>query len=104
MATKRGPWYPISIAIVLLNLAGGVFAWLTNELMHGFVHGAFAFGFGLLAWHLHNRSAQAQQVSAQPDRVALLEADRDELERELRETKERLDFADQLLKKKPPTN
>jgi hypothetical protein len=37
-----------------------------------------------------------------PDRVEMLEANLSELETELLETRKRLEFADQLLKNKPP--
>ena len=42
----------IAIAIVVINVAGGDYAYLTNETMHGLVHGALAVGFGLWARHL----------------------------------------------------
>lgn len=104
MEFKRGPWYPISIGVVVINVAGGVYASLSSEPMHAFIHGAFAVGFGLWAWHLRQSSERSDRQIEHQDKVQLLEADLSELERELRETQERLDFADQLLKKKPPSS
>lgn len=91
----------IAIAIVVINVAGGIYAYMTNEPMHAFVHGALAFGFGLWARHLATGAPKARHV-AQPDKVEMLQADLSDLERELQETRERLEFTDQLLKNKPP--
>lgn len=105
MSLKRVLWLPLSLGLVVLNLAGGIFAYLTSEPMHGFVHGAAAVGFGLWARYLWQRPAVSERQVQQPDKVQMLEADLSELERELKETQDRLDFADQLLKKKqPPQN
>ncbi|HET9440901.1 MAG TPA: hypothetical protein VFO52_12055 [Longimicrobiales bacterium] len=105
MSLKRMFWLPVALGLVVLNLAGGIFAYLTSEPMHGFVHGAAAVGFGLWAHYLWQSPAAGERQIAQPDKVKMLEADLSELERELKETQERLDFADQLLKKKqPPTS
>lgn len=105
MTFKRAVWFPIAIGVVVINVAGGIYAYLTSEPMHAFLHGVFAVGFGLWALHLRRAPDQADRPADLQDRkVAMLEADLSELERELRETRERLDFADQLLKKKPPAS
>lgn len=104
MIFKRSIWLPIAVVAVVINVAGGIYAYLTSEPMHGFAHGALAVGFGLWARHLWLSPTPGVQRVERPDRVELLEADLSELERELRETQERLDFADQLLKKKPPAS
>jgi hypothetical protein len=104
MTFKRALWLPIAIGVVVINLAGGVYAYLTSEPMHAFVHGAIAVGFALWARHLYHGSEQRERQLERQDRVQLLEANLSELERELSETQERLDFADQLLKKKPPSS
>ena len=102
MAFNRKVWLPIAILVVVINVAGGIYASLTEESMHAFVHGALAFGFGLWAYNLSRGPRHAERMVQQPDRADLLEADLSELERELRETQARLDFADQLLRKKSP--
>ena len=93
-----------AVVLVGINVAGGIYAYMTNEVMHGLVHGAFAVGFALWARYLKSTAVQSERRVEQPDRVELLQNDLSDLERELQETRARLDFADQLLKKKPPTN
>lgn len=102
MTLKRA-LFAFAVAAVVLNVAGGVYAYLTSETMHGLVHGALAVGFGLWARHLWISPEPRERYVEQPDKIQMLEADMSELERELRETRERLDFADQLLNKKPPS-
>src|SRR4026208_2204163 len=102
MSSKPSPWYPVAIAVVVINAAGGIYASLTNEPMHAFVHGVFAVSFGIWAWYLKQRPAYSEPQIDQQDRVELLEADRMDLETQLRETQERLEFTEQLLKNKPP--
>lgn len=101
MEFRRGPWYPIAILVVVINTAGGFYAYLTGEPFHAFAHGVAAVGFGLWARYLKQTSAQRERAVAAPDKVEMLEANLSELERELWETQKRLDFADQLLKNKP---
>jgi hypothetical protein len=104
MIFKRGAWYPISIAVIVINVAGGIYASLTSEPVHAFLHGAFAVVFGFWAWHLRQQSEHSEKQVGGQDKVQLLEANLSQLERELRETQDRLDFADQLLKKRPPSS
>lgn len=103
MADNRKFWFRVAIAVVVINVLGGVFAYLTNEPMHGFTHGALAIGFGLWARYLREQSDRSEEDFRveRPDKVELLEASVDDLERELHETRKRLDFADQLLAKRP---
>lgn len=104
MIFKRGFWFAITVAATLLNVGGAVFAFVNSEPVHAFVHGAAAFGFALLALYLRPRSLVGPARVAEADRTQLLEADLSELERELRETRERLEFTEQLLKNKPPAS
>jgi hypothetical protein len=101
---KRGFWFAVSVGAVILNLAGAIYAYLGGESMHAFAHGAAAFGFSLLAFNLRPHGPVAMRSVKAPDRTQMLEADLSELERELEETRKKLDFADQLLKNKPPTS
>ena len=96
---NRAVLFWIATAAAALNVAGGIYAYMTNEPMHAFAHGAFAVGFVLWARHLKTSVPKPQQV-AQPDRVEMLQADLSDLERELQETRERLKFSDELLKNK----
>ena len=104
MTFKRRIWLPIAIVGVVINVAGGSYAYLGSEPMHAFIHGAFAVGFGIWAQYLRRGPSQSDRQVAAPDKVELLEANLSELERELVETREKLDFADQLLKNKPPSS
>lgn len=100
MASNRAGFWVV-IAIIVINVAGGIYASLTDEPMHAFAHGALAVGFGL--WARYLRTARACEVE-QPARVEMLEDDVSELQRQLMETQERLDFADQLLKQRPKSS
>ena len=101
MKLNRRIWLPIALLATVLNVAGGLYASLTNEPMHAFVHGAAAVGFGLFARYLWlNAAAPRASAIHEPDKVELLQSDLSELERELHETQKRLDFADQLLRKR----
>jgi hypothetical protein len=102
MKLNRGIWLPIALLATALNVAGGLYASLTNEPMHAFVHGAVAVGFGLFARYLWTAAPPRASAIREPDKVEMLQSDLSELERELHETQKRLDFADQLLKNKPP--
>jgi acyl-coenzyme A thioesterase PaaI-like protein len=101
MAFNRGVGFWIVVAVVVINVAGGIYASLTDEPMHAFVHGALAVGFGL--WARYLRTARVREVE-RPARVEMLEDDVSELQRQLMETQERLDFADQLLKQRPKSS
>ena len=100
---KRGFWFAVSLGAIVLNVAGAVFAYVNSEPVHAFVHGAAAFGFALLAVNLRPRARTAPARAGSARDPQLLEADLSELERELLETRQKLDFADQLLKNKPPS-
>ncbi len=102
MIFKRAFWFAASLGATVLNIAAGIYALVRTEPMHAFMHGAAAFGFGLLAIYLRPRGAAAQSRVPAADRTQQLEASLSELEDELRETRARLEFTDQLLKNKPP--
>lgn len=105
MILKRGFWFAASLGATVLNVGGAVYAFLMSEPIHAFLHGAAGFGFGLLSFNLRPRwTSSGVRAVPEAERTRLLEADLSELERELRETRERLDFAEQLLKNKPPTS
>ena len=92
--TRRfGFWLVLAIAI--LNVAAGIFASLTSEPMHAFLHGAAAVGFGL--WARYLRQPRAVPQSNEPDKVALLQDDASDLQRQ-RDTQALRDFDEQLLR------
>lgn len=104
MPFKRTVWFWIAVGAVVFNAGFGIYASVVEEPMHAFVHGAIALSFGLLALHLRSAAVPSERQVERPDQVELLEADLSELERELRETQDRLKFADQLLQNKPPSS
>jgi hypothetical protein len=104
MIFKRGFWFAVAVGATVLNVGAAIYAFVLSEPVHAFLHGAGAFGFALLAVYLRPRSSSALPRVAEADRTQLLEADLSQLERELRETRERLEFTEQLLKNKPPAS
>lgn len=101
MAQKRKLWLAIAIGLAGLNAAGGMFALAMGQARHALAHGVLLIGFAMWARYLRR---QRPPAAPEPDaRVELLEANLSELEQQLTETRERLEFADQLLRqrKKP---
>lgn len=93
--------YPIAAVASVLNLlaifptAGG---------MHAFAHGAIALGFGLWAQRLRLQKRQpveAPRALESPDRMQVLESEVSDLQHQLAETQRGLQFAEQLLAKRP---
>jgi len=92
--TRRFAFWLV-LAIAILNVAFGIFASLTSEPMHAFLHGAAAVGFGL--WARYLRRPRAVAPTNEPDKVALLQEDASDLQRQ-RDTQALLDFDEQLLR------
>ena len=95
-----GFWLVIAFAI--LNVAGGIFASLTSEPMHAFLHGAVAVGFGL--WARYLRQPRAIPLSSQPEKVELLQDEAGDLQRQFDEAQALRDFDEQLLRHRPKSN
>jgi hypothetical protein len=89
---KFGFW--VVLAIAILNVAAGIFASLTSEPMHAFLHGAAAVGFGL--WARYLRQPRVIPGPREPDKVTLLQEDPSDLQRRLDETQALRDFDEQL--------
>jgi hypothetical protein len=96
MTFKSAKWYPIAVALSVLNLVGAGFAFGQAEPLHAMAHVALGLAFGL--W--------AQRLRRIPDgtdlqyRLEALEAEvgqLDDVRRELAEVQERLDFAERLM-------
>jgi hypothetical protein len=102
MSFKRALWYPIAVIVAGLNVAGAVYAYVLDEPVHAFVHTAIVVTFGMAALYLRQRREQAPRAIERNDNVEMLQANLSQLESELQHTRERLEFADQLLKKKSP--
>ncbi|MGQ0814020.1 MAG: hypothetical protein ACT4O1_06095 [Gemmatimonadota bacterium] len=98
MNIKRAVWFPIAVGLIVINAAGAVYALVMSETMHAYVHGAILVGSVL--WARYLRHEPPRRDERQDHKVEMLEADLSDLERQLSETQQRLDFADQLLKQK----
>ena len=96
MRFTRAFGFWVVIAVVIINVAGGIYASLTGEGMHAFLHGAAAVGFGL--WARHLRQTPVISHSHEPDKVELLQDDVSDLQRQLDEARARLEFDEQLLR------
>jgi hypothetical protein len=99
MTFKPAIWYPISVGLSIVNLAGVWFAAAPGEPFHATIHAALAVGFGLWAQRLRQRS----RVRELPAGLEALEAEMSSMRQELSETQERLDFAERVLAQAPET-
>lgn len=95
MTFRRGQ-YVIAIALGVINLGGAIYAFLTGEPMHAFVHGTFLVGSAVWLRYLNDHRETTKRIDN--DEVQMLQGDISDLQRELHETQQRLDFADQLLR------
>jgi hypothetical protein len=95
MSFTRKFWFWVVVALAILNVAGGIFASLTSEPVHAFLHGAAAVGFGL--WARYLRAPRATPALPEPQKVELLQDDSD-LQRRLDDAQALLDFDKQLLR------
>ena len=96
MNFKSPKWYPIAVALSVLNFVGAGFAFGQAEPLHGTVHVALGLALGLWARRLWQRP---DGIELQ-DRLEALEAEAgqvDDVRHELAELQERLDFAERLL-------
>ena|SRR2546422_7137394 len=102
MTFKPAIWYPIAVALTVINLVGAGFAVGQAQLPHAAIHVALALAFGVWARRLwQRRSGSEPQAGVDAldtlDALERLEAEVSQLRHELSETQERLDFAERLL-------
>lgn len=95
----------VAIAWLLVNLFGLGYAIIMREPMHGIVHMVLLAGFAAWAvWLVRSifRDQKTPREVAPPsvDRIALLESEVSDLQRELQQTKQSLEFTEQLLDKR----
>ena len=103
MLFKSTMWYPIAVALSVINLVAGGFAAGQAEPRHAAVHGVLALAFGFWAYRLRQRpggSGRETRLDA-PDALDALEGEMNRLRQELSETQERLDFAERVLAQRP---
>jgi hypothetical protein len=102
MTFKPAIWYPIAVALSVLNLVAVGFAVGQAEPWHATIHAALALAFGLGAYRLRQGSGGSELQA----RLEALEAEVGELgglRQELSEMQERMDFAERLLAQGPET-
>jgi len=93
MTFKPAVWFPIAVALSVINVVAVGFAAREAEPWHAGIHAALGVAFAFWAQRLYRRPA-APDVSA---RLEALDADVNRLREQLSETQERLDFAERLL-------
>ncbi len=105
MTFKPAIWYPISVVLSVLNLAGVVV--YAAEPWHAAAHAALAVAFGVWAQRLRQRpggselEARLEALEGDVSRLDALDAEVGTLRQELSEAQERLDFAERLLAQRP---
>jgi hypothetical protein len=103
MTFKPALWYPIAVALTLVNLVGAGFAVGQAQLPHAAIHVVLAFAFGAWARRLRQQRPDGSEARAgleaseTLEAIEALEADVRQLRQELSETQERLDFAERML-------
>jgi hypothetical protein len=96
MIFKPAVWYPIAVALSVLNLLGIGFAAGQAEPWHAVVHGGLTVAFGFWAQRL--RQAPPGDLQAG---LEALEFEVSKMRQELSETQERLDFTERMLAQGP---
>jgi hypothetical protein len=97
MTFKPAVWYPISAVLSAVNVVATGFAAAPGEPIHAATHAVLAVAFGLWAQRLRQRRGEHGRVDGREERFEALEAEVGNLQGELSETLERLDFAERKL-------
>jgi hypothetical protein len=99
MTFKPAIWYPIAVALSVINLVAVGFAAGEPQPWHAAIHAALALAFGV--WSQRLRQGPARSDLQAPlevlEALEALNAEVSNLRQELGETQERLDFAERLL-------
>jgi len=93
MTFKPAIWFPITLALTVINVVGIWFAAQSSEPLHATIHGVLGLGFGLWAWRLGSGPPGGERSTG----FEALEGEVSRLRQELTETQERLDFFERLL-------
>jgi hypothetical protein len=98
MSFKSRIWYPIAIALSVINLVAVGFAAGESQPWHAGTHAALALAFGLWAERLRRRRGSELQAPLEVlEALEALEGEVSKLGQELGEMQERLDFTERLL-------
>ncbi len=93
MTFKPAVWYPIAVALSVINVVAVWFAAQPAEPLHATIHAGLAVVFGVWAQRLRRRPA-ARELRAG---LEALEIELGTMRQELSEAQDRLDFAERLL-------
>ncbi len=93
MTFKPAIWYPIAVVLSAINLVGVGFAAGEPQPWHASIHAALALAFGLWSQRLR-QGLRGSEIQAP---LEVLEAEVNDLRRELSEAQERLDFTERML-------
>ena len=103
MKVKPAVWRTVAIGLSAVNLAGVGMAAAASEAGHAALHAALALVFGLWAQRSWQAAARRGEFGStdpgaiEPGRLEALEEGLANMQRELSEAQERLDFAERLL-------
>jgi len=97
MTFKPAIWRPIAVVLGAINLVAVGLAAGSAEPWHATIHAGLALAFGVWAQRLQQGPAGSEGQA----RLEVLEAEVDNLRRELSESLERLDFAERVLAQGP---
>jgi hypothetical protein len=89
---KPAIWYPITVVLSVINVAGAGLALAQAQPSHAAIHAGLALAFGSWAQLLRRRPAGSELDT----RLAALEDEESKLRQQLSETQERLDFVERL--------
>jgi hypothetical protein len=107
MTFKPALWYPIAVALSILNLVavGAALAQQPPEPLHASVHVALALAFGLWAQRLRRApiGPLGSDLQGRLEALDALEIEVSRLGQELGEVQERLDFTERLLAQEAET-
>jgi hypothetical protein len=106
MTFKPAIWYPIAVALSVINVGAIAFTAGPAQPLHATAHGALAVAFGLWAHRLRQRRGASEpqdrlDVLDVLDALDALDAEVNKLRLEVSELHERLDFAERLLAQRP---
>lgn len=93
MTFKPALWYPIAAVLSAVNVVATGFAAAPGEAVHAATHAALAVAFALWAQRLRRRRGEP----GREERLEALEAEVGNLQGELSEAQDRLDFAERKL-------
>lgn len=94
--TAPSKWYPVAGLLAAVNLLGLGYAVATGEPMHAIAHAVLVVAFGAWAHRLGGGRSSSGRIEQQ-DRIDALEDQMSNMQGELTDAQDRLDFAERML-------